>query len=201
MWLLFSSVKCSRSLVVGAPAPPKKRPPPLVQSPASRTMRQYKTLIPYKFHYFASIRHNNDVELITMPPYDMAVNIMAAAEPSAFHSSRTRCPGPSIFPRRRPPLWQINQAPALLSSAAQRVLEPRRARRRARPRAPALSGARAALGVRGRPPHITVRVFVTRRSVVIVGLTCRRSAALSCRRVFSLLTAARGASPRERASR
>ena len=117
------------------------------------------------------------------------------------HSSLTRCPGPSIFPRRRPPLWQIKQAPTLLSSAAQRVLEPRRARRRARPRAPAPRGARAALGVRGRPPHITVRVFVTRRSVVIVGLTCRRSAALSCRRVFSLLTAARGASPRERASR
>ena len=117
------------------------------------------------------------------------------------HSSLTRCPGPSISPRRRPPLWQIKQAPAFLSSAAQRALEPRRARRRARPRAPAPRGARAALGVRGRPPHITVRVFVTRRSVVIVGLTCRRSAALSCRRVFSLLTAARGASPRERASR
>ena len=52
MWLLFSSVKCSRSLVVGAPAPPKKRPPPFVQSPASRIIRQYTNLIPYKFHYF-----------------------------------------------------------------------------------------------------------------------------------------------------
>ena len=72
--MLFSSVKCSRSLVVGVPAPPKKRPPPFVQqSPASRIMRQYTTLIPYKFHYFAphssflintSLNSNDDDELL-----------------------------------------------------------------------------------------------------------------------------------------
>ena len=101
---------------------------------------------------------------------------------------------PSPFVRtRRPPLGRYQTSSSC--RRAQRVFEPRRARRRARPRAPVPRGARAALGVRARLPHVKVRVIVACRSVVVVVVFSTRRRSASSSRGFSSLAAPRGASP------
>ena len=85
---------------------------------------------------------------------------------SAGPSARlSRVPNFQFARARRPLFSRYSTLRPSSCRRAQRALEPRRARKSPRLRAPPPRGARAAVGVRARLPHFKVRVIVSRRSL------------------------------------